>query len=87
MHNIIGLWLCRVMKKFDLSLTVFIPKVEACSHIFHLMNNCSLVESRVESKLFRSYLGVVILHSFVKKEGKKRRRCLTEYVRAARKWR
>ena len=83
MHNIIGLWLCRVMKKFDLSLTVFIPKVDACSHIFQLMNNCSLVES----KLFRSYLGVVILHSFMKKEGKKRRRCLTEYVRAARKWR
>ena len=31
MHNIIGLWLCRVMKKFDLDLTVFIPKVDACS--------------------------------------------------------
>ena len=70
MHNniiIIGLWLCRVMKKFDLDLTVFIPKVDACSHIFQLMNSCS--RSRVQ--VFRSYLGVVILHSFVKKEGKK----------------
>ena len=64
-------------EKIDLDLTVFIPKVDASSHIFQLMNSVSP----------RSYLGVVILHSFVKKEGKKRRRSLTEYVRAARKWR
>ena len=81
MHNIIGLWLCRVMKKFDLDLTVFIPKVDACSHniiIFQLMNSCS----RVQVLFGRGHSS-----NYVKKEGKKRRRSLTEYVRAARKWR
>ena len=42
------------------------------------VNSCS-------PALFRSYLGVVILHSFVKKEGKKEKK--SDYVRAARKWR